>query len=444
MKAASRTFWGLLVLVSALWFLADSLLPDPFTYFSFRTVFVQYSGAIAIAVMSVAMMLAVRSRWLESRLNGLDKMYRLHKWLGISALVAATLHWWMAKGTKWMVGWGWLEKPQRGPRPEETLGYIEGLFRSSRGFAESVGEWAFYAAALLMVLALIKKFPYHLFKKTHTLLAIGYLALVFHSLVLIKFDYWTQPIGWLLALLMLGGSLSGIWILARQVGKNRRVGGEIAAVVHYPELRTVETSIRVKAGWPGHKAGQFAFVTTNDREGPHPFTIASAWDESSQCLTIISKALGDHTSRMLDYLKPGLEVEVEGPYGCFDFEDDRPHQIWIGAGIGITPFVARLQELAQLPGRKTVDLFHSTADIDENALAKLKADAEAAGVTLNLIVSGVDGRLTVERICQQVPDWQVSSVWFCGPVAFADKLKQDFRSKGFDTSHFHQELFQMR
>jgi predicted ferric reductase len=33
-------------------------------------------------------------------------MYRLHKWLGIAALAAGVLHWWWAKGTKWMVGWG--------------------------------------------------------------------------------------------------------------------------------------------------------------------------------------------------------------------------------------------------------------------------------------------------------------------------------------------------
>ncbi len=31
--------------------------------------------------------------WLERHLDGLDKMYRLHKWLGIGALVVGTVHW---------------------------------------------------------------------------------------------------------------------------------------------------------------------------------------------------------------------------------------------------------------------------------------------------------------------------------------------------------------
>ena len=101
------------LLLTALWLAADTLLPTPLTYFSFRTVFVQLSGVLAMGLMSLAMLLALRPQWLEPRLQGLDKMYRLHKWLGIGALVASVLHWWWAQGTKWMVGWGWLEKPVR-------------------------------------------------------------------------------------------------------------------------------------------------------------------------------------------------------------------------------------------------------------------------------------------------------------------------------------------
>ena len=116
-----------LLLPAALWLAADSLAPSPLTYFSFRTVFTQFSGVIGICLMSVAMLLALRPKWLEPHLDGLDKMYRLHKWLGIAALVVATLHWWWAKGTKWMVGWGWLVKPARGAGGQQAQhGMLEG------------------------------------------------------------------------------------------------------------------------------------------------------------------------------------------------------------------------------------------------------------------------------------------------------------------------------
>nr|WP_274620484.1 ferric reductase-like transmembrane domain-containing protein [Colwellia maritima] len=50
------------------------------------------------------MLLSTRPNWMERPLNGLDKMYRLHKWSGITGLIFSISHWWFAKGTKWMVG----------------------------------------------------------------------------------------------------------------------------------------------------------------------------------------------------------------------------------------------------------------------------------------------------------------------------------------------------
>ncbi|WP_019919180.1 ferric reductase-like transmembrane domain-containing protein [Methyloversatilis discipulorum] len=122
MKRIHLALLATLLLPTVLWLAADTLLPEPFTYFSFRSVFMQYSGVIAIGVMSVAMLLALRSKWLEPLLGGLDRMYRLQKWLGIAALVVAILHWWWATGTKWMVGWGWLVRPARKPGAGVAVG----------------------------------------------------------------------------------------------------------------------------------------------------------------------------------------------------------------------------------------------------------------------------------------------------------------------------------
>ena len=107
MTAYKQAYFMGFAILTGLWLLADTLLPQPFTYFTFRAVFIQYSGVISIAVMSLAMWLATRPQRVERPLHGLDKMYRLHKWLGITALVGGLAHWWIAKGTKWMVGWGW-------------------------------------------------------------------------------------------------------------------------------------------------------------------------------------------------------------------------------------------------------------------------------------------------------------------------------------------------
>jgi predicted ferric reductase len=443
-KRIKVSFLAILLVFTVLWLAADTLAPTPFTYFSFRAVFIQYSGVLGIGLMSIAMMLALRPQWLEPHLDGLDKMYRLHKWLGISALVVSILHWWWAKGTKWMVGWGWLEKPARKSNADETLGVIEGWLRGQRGLAESIGEWAFYGAAVLIALALIKRFPYHLFAKTHKWLAAAYLALAYHSVVLTKVNYWTQPVGWVLVALLLGGSVAALLSLTGRIGAERKVSGTIAALTDYPALRVLETAVILENGWRGHTAGQFAFVTSDKREGAHPYTIASAWNPAERRLVFITKALGDHTGRLRERLKIGMPVTVEGPYGCFDFDDAQPRQIWIGAGIGITPFVARLKQRAATPDAKTIDLFHPTAEFEQAAIDRLTSDAAAAGVCLHLLVDGKDGRLNGERIRASVPEWESASFWFCGPPGFGQALREDFVAHGLPPERFHQELFQMR
>ncbi len=448
MQNIKHALWCLVALLTVLWLAADPAALQPTGFFAVRASMMQYSGILAISAMSIAMMLALRPRWPEHWLGGLDKMYRLHKWLGITALVVAILHWLWAKGPRWAVGWGLLQPPQRSERPsfEDP---IQGLLASLRGTAENWGEWAFYGAVLLTALALFRYFPYRLFYKTHRLFALTYLALVFHTIVLFKFSYWMLPIGWMTAVLLVGGIRAAAVVLLRRVGAGRKVKGRISFLQYYPGVKSLESEVEVATGWPGHRPGQFAFAMSDASEGAHPYTIASSWDPENPRITFITKELGDHTRRLSAKLKVGQEVTIEGPYGCFTFDDECTYQIWIGGGIGITPFVARMKHMASqerdwLDGQ-TVHLFHSTADVDEGAIAKLASDAKAASVRLHLLIDARDGLLTGERIRKVVPEWREASIWFCGPAGFGAGLRRDFASQGFPVrQRFHQELFAMR
>lgn len=442
MKPIQWSYGGLLLLLTLLWWLADPLLPNGYEYFALRTVAINYTGVLAIGVMSVAMVLALRPVRLEPLLDGMDKSYRLHKWLGIAGLVLALVHWLWAQGTKWAVGWGWLVKPPRAPRVPPTDA-LEIFLRAQRGLAESVGEWAFYAATALIVLALVKRFPYHLFHKTHRLLALAYLALVFHSVVLTPMAYWSQPVGIVLALLMLLGSMGAVASLLGRIGQRRKLAGEIEALEHFADNRVLKVVVRFQARWPGHQAGQFAFVTFSEHEGAHPFTISSGWANDGR-LTFMIKGIGDYTARLPGLLHAGDAVVVEGPYGCFEFASGKQRQIWVGGGIGITPFIARMQALAVQPDGREVDLFYSTAEPDEVFVQRLQHDAQAAGVRLHVLISARDGRLDVPRICAAVPDWAQADVWFCGPGGFGQALRAGFVARGLAEKDFHQELFDMR
>ena len=440
-----KRFYGIyLGTLTGLWLLAEMVAwSAPANFFAWRTVGMQYSGVLGIGVMSAAMLLAVRPVVFEPYLGGLDKMYRLHKWLGISGLVISVSHWLLAQGPKWMVGWGWLQRPARGPRPELLDAPVQQFFLGQRGLAEGVGEWAFYAAVLLMVLALVKRFPYRHFFKTHHLLAVAYLALVWHSVVLLKFDYWSGVLGPVMAVLMGAGTVAALMVLFRRVAVGRQVVGEVAALRNHAALDVMEVEVLCKGRWAGHEPGQFAFVTLHADEGPHPYTISSAWTGDGHILFII-KALGDYTRTLSERLRIGDVVKIEGPYGRFNFQGAQKRQIWVGAGIGITPFIARMKALAGATDGKTIDLFHPTAVYDEHAIGLMTRDAEAARVRLHVLWSERDGLLNAARITEQVPDWRDADVWFCGPAPFGQSLKKDLVALGLPELRFHQELFQMR
>ncbi len=444
MTHIKRFFWLFLLALSGLWWWTDTTawaeLPH---FFAWRAVLMQVSGVLGMGVMSVAMVLAVRPVWFESTLGGLDKMYRLHKWLGIAGLVLAIGHWLLAQGTKWAVGWGWLARPARGPRPVLPEGSLQQWLVTQRGLAEGVGEWAFYAAVLLMTLALLKRFPYRHFFKTHHLIAVAYLALVWHSVVLLTFDYWRSPLGAVMAVLLLSGTVAAMLVLFGRVATRRQLVGEVVGVRQHRLLKVLAIDIQFQGRWAGHEPGQFAFVTLHADEGAHPYTISSDW-RNDGCLTFIIKALGDYTRTLAHRTRVGDVVKVEGPYGRFNFQGTQPRQIWVGAGIGITPFVARMKALAKAPDGKAIDLFHTTAVWDPHVMELLAKDASDARVALHALWDERDGLLTAQRITRQVPDWRDADVWFCGPSAFSHALKKDLMAMGLSAARFHQELFEMR
>ena len=443
MQRIRLAFVTLFMTVILLWLIsAGAITADYSRFWPLRADMVHFSGILSITAMSVAIYLAIRPIWLERLFDGLDKSYRLHKWLGIAALAASVVHWGWAQIPKWLVGFGLLAPPARRGTGQAQQGLF-GWLHEQRGFAEDIGEWAFYLAALLIILALIKRLPYRWFFKTHRWLALVYLALVMHSLILMPPAYWSSVLGAAVALLLLAGTFAACVSLLRQVGRRHQVIGHIEQLTHHAANRVLRVDIVLDGPWSGHKTGQFAFVTFDEKEGPHPFSLSSAWQNDGRlCFSI--KGLGDYTRTLPHTLHIGDAVTVEGPYGCFDFDGHKPGQIWVAGGIGIAPFLARLQALANSDDVKNIDLFYCTSAPDQTFVERIQQQAERARIRLHVLVASEHGRLTPERLRHLVADWQDRDIWFCGPADFGDELRRDLTSRGLPPGDFHQELFNMR
>lgn len=62
-------------------------------------------------------------------------------------------------------------------------------------------------------------------------------------------------------------------------------------------------------------------------------------------------------------------------------------------------------ERGSRPAGQTIDLIHTTTEVDEEAQGRLVAAANAARMHLHLLVSGTDGRLSGARLRALIPDW---------------------------------------
>lgn len=398
------------------------------------------TGLLSIALMSLAMILSARPAWAEATLGGLDRAYRLHKWSGILAIGIAAAHWLVEMSDdvlKALVG-------REGRLPKERYG---GLLETLRELAEPMGEWAIYAVLAMLVLTLWKRFPYRTWRHVHRVMPAFYLMLVFHAAMLVPSDYWLQPIGVVLALLLTGGVIASVMSLAGRIGRHRRVAGTIESVAG-SAAEVTEVTCRLGAGWQGHRAGQFAFVTFDDKEGAHPFTIASA-DRGDRSVTFQIKALGDYTRGLGRRLEPGRAVQIEGPYGQFDLarRNPRAQQIWIAGGIGVTPFLAWLEALQTQPDQApAADLHYCTRDRDNDGFVPRLAALCAGLPSVRLHVHGARNgeMLSVETLKAARTGAKTAEVWFCGPQGLADSLKEGLKNIWGGRLRFHQEAFEMR
>jgi len=420
----------------AIFVLPDLLAGDP-NFWNGRRAVVILSGVLALWWMSAGMVLAARPAWLEKRLGGLDKLYRWHKYLGIGSGTLVFCHWMAEWLPKKLAKLGWLPPRVRGPKGTPDM-WLD--------LAKEVGEWAGYILLALVVVALVKRIPYRWFRLVHKALALVFLAGVFHGLMMLPAAYWQQPLGWLTAALAAAGVLPALLSLAGRIGRQRRHPAVIEVIRQYPG-QLLEIVCRPPAGWPGHLAGQFLFIDFGQPgEGPHPFTIASAWKREEGTLTLAIKALGDFTRQLPASVRPGQSVVLEGPYGAFDFAPESgDHQVWIAGGIGITPFLARLDELARDKGATTskVDFFYSTPDAGATDFPSSLAErCAAAGVRLHRRLTDRDGPLAPPEIAALLRPG--SSVWFCGPSAWGKSLGRALRERGLPSAAFHQEAFEFR
>ena len=438
-----RTVLPLSLLIVVLWAALQpaEIIDFSASFFPLRTAYTALTGALALGWMGVSMLLALRPAWLERALGGLDKLYYVHKWVGIGAVLLVVAHWLLILSPRTLIDWGWVEAVARGTRGGRPHG---GGGHGSAGSAREMGEWAAWLMIVLGIAALLRFVPYGWFRKVHKGFPVAFLIGAYHSVMLLPRGSAATPFGLLMIAIAVCGSVVALYSLAGWVGSKRRHGGRVSRV-EASAAGVLDVTVDPGRDWPGHQAGQFALVTFDRDEGAHPFTIVSEWQPGAP-LRFAIKALGDYTSTLAGRLRVGDAATVEGPYGRFEFGDAAEPQVWIAGGVGVASFMARLEALAASgdSAPRNIHFFYSVHSAQEASFPKgLEALCRRAGVTLHLRITPRDGRLSADEIGRFAH--KARGVWFCGPARWAESLRAALvREHGLAPERFHRELFEFR
>lgn len=372
-----------------------------------------FLGTVAVVLMTWSFVLAVRLRWLEPLFGGLDRMYAVHRWVGVLSMGAMLLH------------------VRLEPEVEGGFDGVLATFEDAATDSAEVAEVAFY---VLVAISLVRWLPYRWWRLSHKLLGVPFAFAAFHTVTSEK--PFSPDSVWSMALVVISvvGIVAWAWrVVGRDVlrpGLPHRVA---STAVHE---RTLELELEPVRGPLHRRAGQFAFVKLQlpGLREPHPFTITSAPDEDH--LRFYVRGLGDWTTKLQQRDLIGAPVSVEGPYGRFEplpRNRSGARIVWVAGGVGITPFLSALSSLpVGAPAQERPLLVYCVRRAkDATAIEVLRRAAAEARIDLEVVASAEGRRLDAALLRELVSgDLTGAHVAVCGPGGLVATVERTARRLG--------------
>jgi predicted ferric reductase len=187
--------------------------------------------------------------------------------------------------------------------------------------------------------------------------------------------------------------------------------------------------------------GQFfkwRFLTRELWWHAHPYSLSAL--PQPPYLRVTIKGLGDQ-SRAVEALKPGTRVGIEGPYGAFTHHArSRDRVVLVGAGVGITPLRALLEDL---PARVDVTVIIRASDpADIVHRDEMVALVERRGGQYHEVIGARDQvNFDANSLRRLAPAIRDSDVYVCGPDGFSQGVMRAARSLGMRADQIHEETF---
>ncbi|MEM0106816.1 MAG: FAD-binding oxidoreductase [Candidatus Micrarchaeaceae archaeon] len=183
--------------------------------------------------------------------------------------------------------------------------------------------------------------------------------------------------------------------------------------------------------------GMFMMLTYADKSTgekiSRAFSIASP--PNSDYLEFFIHLIHGRFTSKLETAKIGDIYYVSGPYGQFKFDEASDKKVlFLAGGTGIAPFVSIMRYISSKKLGTDVVLIYSIRRPDEE-IGKRYLESLANEIKLKLAITvtrpeptdqgcGETGHINEEMIKKYAPDVKDRTVYICGPIAFAQAMKE--------------------
>jgi predicted ferric reductase len=389
-----------------------------------------------MTLISLNILLATRVRFVENIFSGLDKVYVAHKYSAYFIFILIILHNTLIQGSRMR---------------------YSGFFSLAKEVANPL-MWAFFALIIISTLPhiqFIKKvfnIPYHIWKYTHYLMGILFLVGIYHSLGVKTLTFANTTLSIYMYIVYALGAFCLIYKSFLYKFLKKKYLYKISKTKRFEKIDCVElhlTSVKRtnKLAW---KAGQFAFFKF-EQDGLkeiHPFTISNSQNEKGE-LRLSIKSLGGWTNRLVGNIKEDTKVIIDGPYGKFNSRKDKNNlEIWIAGGIGITPFLAMLEDYKLNNNLNKKIIFVWSVKGEAEAIYKEEIyNSLPENIKFILHDTSKSGFFRLVNLKSELTPYLINrkmediAVYICGPAPMREAIIKDARLLGVTDFHFEEFSF---
>jgi predicted ferric reductase len=381
-------------------------------------------------LMLVMVVLMTRIPWLE-RSVGQDRLVRWHRRIGGWPIALIALH-------IVLVTWGYARA--------SSVSFLEQFWSFIEHYPDILQA---IAAFLLLVTAGVtsakiarQRLRYETWWIVHVSIYLA-LALAFFHQVRIGVMFITSPVArwlWIVIWLSVVASILSFRLVI-PIWRNLRHRLRVDSVVQVaPDVYSVIVSGRTlsRLAVSGGQYLQWRFLAPGLWWHAHPYSLSAL--PRPPYLRVTIKGLGDQ-SQAVARLKPGTRVIVEGPYGTFTRHRLMASRVvLIGAGVGVTPLRALLEDLPASTAVTVVVRARSTAHVVHGReLAELVEHRK--GHYYELCGSRSEVQLDERTMRGLVGNLHDADVFVCGPSDFTDTVVATAKRLGARPDRLHFETF---